>query len=590
MQMHDKNCRTVEFIMEVGRMCSGLVVISEEDRTEEQEEIIDELAVRYGRPLTLLRSHHGEVQLFDEITDKETICNNVVVLLQNIEAFSLIYEHIQQHYYFGDVILVTSSNSSKIGDKLLQDIRSERFYLLIERGQRLVEIHKWMVSDQLQIDYVLKNSSLSKDKLSAERKMLMGRYLTIATLDFPPIVFAKTNESGKVIASGIEPSIVAILADKLNFKVNYILPVNDEMWGTLVFNGPDSVTVTGLLGFLHRKEADVSYGDLHIQQRLLPYVDFTRAFRNNYECFLVPAPRPYAKWTALYHPFSPAIWAVTGLVCIFAVTTLRLLAKWSSWRANEDRFFSDTTVCFLFILGNMLSVQQPQEIRMPANRLFLIWWLLAAATVIPTVYRSGLISYITFPYTPAPIDTIQQLVDSPLKKISWGDYFKTSLLNSNDPLHRKLGVQFAIATNLTQMFSLLETGSWAVMSNQGNLRYQAATLFPPTSDGRRVHLVRECVFPTRSAFGLQKGSSLKPYFDKEIYRLVEAGIVEHISSQFAKKQTSRDPTKSRKLAAYSLDNLQGAFYLLGLGIALSFVIFLSEVIFGYRKRKFYVAK
>ncbi|KAI9558989.1 hypothetical protein GHT06_015778 [Daphnia sinensis] len=590
MLMHDKDCRTVEFIMEAESMCSGLVVIFEEDGTAEQEEIVDELSVRYRRPLTLLRSRHGKVQAFDEITDKETVCNNVAVLLHNLEEFPPIYEHIQQHYYLGDVILVTSSNSSKIGDKLLQDARNEKLYLFVERGQRLVEIHKWMVSDRLQIDYISKNNNLSRGKLPGQRKMLMGRNLTIATLDFPPIVFAKKNVSGKVIASGIEPSLVAILADKLNFKVNYILPVNDEMWGTLVFNGTGNVTVTGLLGFLHRKEADVSYGDLHMQQRLLPYVDFTRAFRNNYECFLVPAPRPYAKWTALYHPFSSAIWAVTGLVCIFAVGTLRLLAKWSSWRANEDGFFSDTMVCFLFILGSMLSAQQPQEVRMPANRLFLIWWLLAAATVIPTVYRSGLISYITFPYTPAPIDTIQQLVDSPLKKISWGDYFKTSLLNSNDPLHRKLGVQFAIATNLTNMFSLLETDSWAVMSNQGNLRYQAAALFPPTSDGPRVHLMTECVFPTRSALGLQKGSSLKPYFDKEIYRLVEAGIVEHISSQFAKKQKPWDPTKSRKLAAYSLDSLQGAFYLLGLGIALSFLIFLSEVIFGYRKPKFLLAK
>lgn len=229
-QLQEKNSRTVEFIMDAGSMCSSLVVIFEEDGTAEQEEIVDELTVRYRRPLTLLRSRHGKIQAFDEITDQEVVCNNVAVLLQNLDEFSLIYEHIQQHYYLGEVILVTSSNSSKIGDKLLQDARNERLHLLIERGQRLVEIHKWMVSDRLQIDYVLKNNNVSWGTLTGQRKMLMGRYLTIATLDFPPIVFAKKNESGKVIASGIEPSLVAILADKLDFKVNYILPVNDEMW------------------------------------------------------------------------------------------------------------------------------------------------------------------------------------------------------------------------------------------------------------------------------------------------------------------------------------------------------------------------
>jgi hypothetical protein len=103
--------------------------------------------------------------------------------------------------------------------------------------------------------------------------------------------------------------------------------------------------------------------------------------------------------------------------------------------------------------------------------------------------------------------------------------------------------------------------------------------------------MRECVFPTRSALGLQKHSSLKPYFDKEIYHLFESGIVEHITSQWAKKQKKWDPTKSTKLAAYSLDSLQGAFYLFGLGIALSFLAFLSEFMFnGYHNRKIYKKK
>ena len=252
---------------------------------------------------------------------------------------------------------------------------------------------------------------------------------------------------------------------------------------------------------------------------------------------------------------------------------------------NNDAFFSETMICFLYIFGGMVGVPyQDKTVRSNANRFFLAWWLLAAATIIPTLYRSGLISFITFPYTPAPIDTIQQLTDSSLKKISWGQYYKTSLLNSVDALHRQLGDQCVVGTNVTEMFSLLETDSWAVMSNQGNLLYEVVARFPPTSNGPRFHLVNECVFPTRSAIGLQKYSSLKAYFDFQISRIVETGIVEHITSLFAKKQDKWDPRVNGKLAAYSLNSLQGAFYLLGIGIGLSILAFLVELIVGYHKK------
>lgn len=143
-----------------------------------------------------------------------------------------------------------------------------------------------------------------------------------------------------------------------------------------------------------------------------------------------------------------------------------------------------------------------------------------------------------------------------------------------------------VATNVTSMFSTLETESWAIMSNQGNLRYEAAARFPTSSEGPRVHLMKECVFPTRSAMGLQKQSSLKPYLDNEINRLVEAGIVDHITSTFAKKLDDWDPqAHAGKQVSYSLDSLQGAFYVWAFGIALSFLVFVSECITYHHCRR-----
>lgn len=583
-QKLNQNHKTIQFIldMEADLFCSGLVVVSD---NFENNDRLDELIERYQRPLILLESHsNGIVSTYipRQKIRQETYCKNVVLFISNLDVIPPVFHQVLERYHVRNFFIATRNISSR-ADILLREIRSESIWLLVESGPKL-RIRRWFVNNIIQsIDISKYNDSVKQNLLTHQK--LTGLHLTIGTLDFPPIVFAEKNRENTVETHGIEPSLMSIIAERLDFKFHYIFPDNtDEMWGTLIFNG-DNFTITGILGLLHSKRADVAYGDLHIQERLVPYVDFTVAFRNNYECFLIPAPRPYAKWTALYHPFSPAIWTVTGFVSGCAVVTLWLLAKFSPRHPNKDSFFCDLMVCFLYILGTFLGVQQP-EIRSHANRLFLVWWLLAAATIIPTLYRSGLISFITFPYTPPPLETIEQLVDSPFKKISWGEFFKTSLMNSTDQLQRKLGSQLAVATNLTNMFSLLETDSWAIMSNQGNLRYEIAAHYPPTTDGPRVHIMRECVFPTRSALGLQKHSSLKPYFDREIYRIVEVGLVEHITSLFAKKEDQWDPrANSGKLVSYSLDSLQGAFYLWALGIGISTFAFLAELIVNCQSKR-----
>ena len=579
----------VQFILnlDADHLCAGPLIVT--DVNYEENEELDSL-IEQSRSYTLLENSNGTIGIYNfenlHQMEEEIACRDVVLYIRQLDHVLSLYQQIYSANYVRHFVIIMSGSNVKkqTADHILFEIKNEHVWVLNERGENDLETNRWIISDQIQ----RRRFSGILPKKEIHSGALMGRHLTIATLDFPPIVFVKPQEikNGTLLdVTGIEPSLMDILAQSLNFQISYVLPVNNEMWGTLIFNG-DNVTVTGMLGLLHAGKVDVAYGDLHIQQRLLPYVDFTSAFRNNYECLLIPAPKPYAKWTALYHPFSPTIWVATGVAFVCAVVTLRVLAVWaSSWHQQADIFFNDWVVCWLYILGSMVGVKDTKEAHLPANRFFLAWWLLTAATILPTLYRSGLISYITLPFSPMPIDTLQELIDSnTLRPISWGLYYKTSLLNSTQSLEHKLGEKMMVATNVTNMFSTLESESWAIMSNQGNLRYEAAARFPTSSDGPRVHLMKECVFPTRSGLGLQKQSSLKRYFDGGIIRLTEAGIVDHITSVFAKKLDEWDPHQAhtgKQLAPYSLDSLQGAFYLWAMGIGLSMLAFIVECIFGY---------
>ncbi len=230
MSMMMDRCSVIEYILNMDVKCSGLVTIFDEEYSEENEEDMAKLILKKDRPLMLLQNHNGRIIVSDQqISTKETVCSDAVLFVQNLDDFPLIYEQVNDYFHAKKVILVTSNSSTK-ADKLLSDIRSDNFFLLIERSQRLLEIHRWVISDRIQKNVVFRHSNLKK-VLPVQRQTLMGRHLTIATLDFPPIVFAKKNYlSGKVVVYGIEPTIMEILAERLDFRFSYILPVNDEMW------------------------------------------------------------------------------------------------------------------------------------------------------------------------------------------------------------------------------------------------------------------------------------------------------------------------------------------------------------------------
>lgn len=515
---------------------------------------------------------------------KEIFYNDMIIFQQDLNDFPLFYADLEQYLLMKNVIIVT--NPSIQADKFLSTISRENVVLVIDHLQ-YIEICSKKINGYIQREILKRDSTIKfNDSLVQKSRNLMGRHLIVAALhQYPPAMFKK-NISGinELIMDGIEPSIINVLSQSLNFTYNYILAAPTEMWGRVVYDNGYNINATGLMGLLIRKEVDLAIGEMYIDYSRLRYIRFTIPYKFGYECFLVPASQPYPKWTALYHPFTLIVWLAIFVSFFLAFLLLYYVSKWRYSTSLIDRSFEELQVCVLYVLGNMVGVQQPQEIRCTANRIFLICWFIAA-TIIPTGYRSGLISYMTFPFTPAPINTIDQLVRSPLKKIIFGDLIKDILNKSTSQQQKQLAQQLTVNRNLTYMFSLLSTNLWAVDSSQDNLRYIAATQFPTTSSGPQVHLMDECLIPMMAAFGLQKISPIKSYLDRQIQHLVEAGLVDYHRSKFAKKPDKWNPKASDGLVPFSLNSLQGAFYLFGFGIAISTICFVTEIVFSSSQRR-----
>ena len=92
--------------------------------------------------------------------------------------------------------------------------------------------------------------------------------------------------------------------------------------------------------------------------------------------------------------------------------------------------------------------------------------------------------------------------------------------------------------------------------------------------------MRECLLPMLAGFSLQKNSQIKTYLDRKIQILVQAGLVDFHRTQYAKKLADWNPkASSRQLRSFSLDNLQGAFYLFAVGITISIISFFFDLLY-----------
>lgn len=536
--------------------CPGIVFSISDAETEEENPLLNQLRVNSTKPITMFSRGY-----------KEMVCNDAVVYYTNPDDFLPIYRRLHSDFYLNNVIVIT--NSTGQADKLLLEVNDERVFLLVEQPFQML---KWSVSDNRIHHYDQFEINILDDILfdihQNSNFKFSNRILRVATLHHPPAVIVRSDTSGSAaLLKGIEPSIMKLIAEKLNFTFTYVIASPDEMWGEMLKNQTTGqiIRFTGIRGMLVRKDVDLAFGDLYVMHSWLPHISFSQIYKTDYDCFVVPGAKPLANWMALIVPFSLQTWLAT-LASLILITVALFLAG----KLNQRKSFFAS---FLFALGQLLWIQQPRfpNGRASVCRLFFIWCWLFAASTLSTVYRSGLISFLTRPYTQQPIDTIQQLVESPLNKMMFSDFYKTILLNSTDPYRRQLGHQLTTTNNISHMMALLETGQWAVDSSLDSLHY---LMMSQSTSYTYLHVMRERLFPTRSSFGLQKDSPLKPRIDLVLQRLIEAGLVDYHRSR---KPSERHEPEST-LVRFSLVNLEGAFYLLGIGIFFSAMAFVSEYV------------
>jgi hypothetical protein len=206
----------------------------------------------------------------------------------------------------------------------------------------------------------------------------------------------------------------------------------------------------------------------------------------------------------------------------------------------------------------------------------------------------------TKPYYYPDINTLEELDASGLniytKAPSLIDTFGSVQINSttskfdiNSTMDR-LSRRVKVAVGRINLWSATSTErNLAMLARKTQNEYGLLLNKYRTNDGSLLlHLVRECPRHYLLSYLVPRGSPYLPYFNQGIARLVEAGIVEHwkkITPPSTDGNDGFDTTNLTEIAkvntenpkVFSLKDLQLAFYILVVGLSVSIVIFLLEM-------------
>lgn len=127
--------------------CPGTVVVFDKHYWMEEHALIDQMVLRYPRPLTLLQSFskYGLMPEEDSWTGGggsayEPLCNNVIIFNRYPADLTSLYRQLTARYpYIGQVLVVTPSASEQI-DRFLFEFRNHKILLLLNRPWRHLEL------------------------------------------------------------------------------------------------------------------------------------------------------------------------------------------------------------------------------------------------------------------------------------------------------------------------------------------------------------------------------------------------------------------------------------------------------------------
>lgn len=229
-----------------------------------------------------------------------------------------------------------------------------------------------------------------------------------------------------------------------------------------------------------------------------------------------------------------------------------------------------------------------------AMRSMIVSWCIYSF-LITSAFTAKLISSLVRPKHLPDINTIEELGSSNYR-IIYPDYLNGTLytfLNSDRWSFVKLQDQMMVVT-ARDFYTLVNnnrTENAYVMTNY-MAEYMVSKHFDSASGRSYYNLMRECLIYLPKVYLVQRGSSFLGHFNELLTRFNEMGFIVHwdreteyeYSAEGIIQEAEEEEDPSEIKVVIKVTHLQSGFYLLVIGLLISFIALLAELWY-YRRRQ-----
>ncbi|CAL7938576.1 unnamed protein product [Xylocopa violacea] len=431
-----------------------------------------------------------------------------------------------------------------------------------------------------------------------------GIDLPITTYHNPPWQMISVSETGEKSYDGLVFDVIKHLAKKLNFTYTVIESDATTSPSPRSFNNSrfaklgkklQRMTMSNtrrvpreVIDTIRERKVLLGACAYTVNEYGKSVINFTVPIFVQTYSFLTSRPRQLSRALLFASPFTKETWACLAASIVVMGPILYVVHKYSPYSGRTSGLDSSWQ-CVWYVYGALLQQGGMYLPRSDSARILIgIWWLVVMVLV--ATYSGSLVAFLTFPRIDASILTVEDLI-SRKDKITWGflngSFFETYLRNADEPKYHVL-LSRAERHNNTEDEELMERvkqGKHALIDWRSSLRFLMRKDLLLTG-GCHFSLSSDEFLDEPIAMIVPQASPYLSVIDAELHRMHESGLMNKwISERMPMKDKcweapgSNQAVNERKV---NVADMQGIFFVLFMGVTLSFLLLFYEL---YRHKR-----
>uniref|UniRef100_A0A182MWH2 Putative ionotropic receptor ligand binding domain-containing protein n=1 Tax=Anopheles culicifacies TaxID=139723 RepID=A0A182MWH2_9DIPT len=400
--------------------------------------------------------------------------------------------------------------------------------------------------------------------------------LVVATFPVFPFIIPTAGSGAAGAASelvGIEGILLRTLMQRLNFQLEVAM-VEPPDWGTA---GPKD-QATGASAYIRHLRANLTIGYWATTLHRNRYMANSFSYYTSQLVLAVAPGEPYSSLELLFCPFANSIWSLLLLSLTIGLIVIGLLRQRGSVALQRLVLGRTPGSAWTSMLNVLLGAGLVRVPTRNFSRTILLIWLIGTL-VLRSAYTGSMFRFLRAGRNHTVPDNIPELIEAGYKLYMYRNY---SFVFDAYPT-----IQQSIRLVTAQQFRRVIVEQLQIPGAPLGVILPVETVTflnrNITREGKLLRITRRRVYVSKLAIYTQRSSPLLGSLNKLLEIFVSSGLLNRWASEYHQLQFLADPYQYRGRQQIFLADILGPFIILLIGLGLSSVAFVAELLIDATK-------